>query len=51
MKGVSRSIIISIIFLIIVIFFLVLALIIFKDRSKEIGDIFKNLFQGTLKAI
>ncbi|MEM5776892.1 MAG: hypothetical protein QXJ06_00395 [Candidatus Aenigmatarchaeota archaeon] len=48
MKGVTKSIIISLIFLIVIIFFLVLAFTIFKERTEQMGDVFRNLFKQAL---
>ncbi|MBU5688650.1 MAG: hypothetical protein KQA41_00265 [Candidatus Aenigmarchaeota archaeon] len=49
MKGISRSIIISLIFLIVVMLFLVLAFTIFNEKVKEIEPVLNNIFKKALK--
>jgi uncharacterized membrane protein len=51
MKGVSQAVIISLIFLIVVMLFLILTFTIFKEKSQEASDVFRNLFKQALKGV
>jgi len=51
MKGVSRSIIVSLIFLIVIMFFLILVFLIFKEKSMEGTEFIKSIFSKVLKVI
>jgi len=48
MKGVSRAVITSLVFLIVVMLFLILVFIIFKGESQTASNVFRNLFKQAL---